>query len=438
MAADLAASSVERERAKSILRDAETASAGAFEALVLLVNEITGGQSRPKAEAKNVTTFRAVGEEWTDGELHERFPDQVDEIAHDINKLRIERHIYPVLGDLPIREVTRANCDDVMRRLPETLKSRRHVAALVNRILNLAELAGYIDRNPLPRGWLPKPLPKKLWAVLYPKEDRALLAAVPSEGKPGVPLCYRVLYGFLHREGMRKGEALALRWRDLDLENGVVELDKNKTDHARGWPLDPGVAEALKAWRKLSGNPDGDTLVFVDEAGDGLRAPHIAKLLRDHMQAAGLTRDALFSQGTLRGRFGLHSFRRSFITRSLSLGKGEDWVRRRSGHKSDQLLRYRQHASGLAELALGEVDNLALAIPELAQDMGQRVGQNEPARPYKAPVSNRNDPRFSDALKRQIAGFRNQGTLEPGRSQPRSEAVALRGLAEREHAPDFE
>jgi hypothetical protein len=54
------------------------------------------------------------------------------------------------------------------------------------------------------------------------------------------------------------------------------------------------------------------------------------------------------------------------VTRNLALGRNEDEVRRRTGHKSDQLLRYRQGANALAELDLGDVDPLVLCIPELS------------------------------------------------------------------------
>jgi integrase len=48
---------------------------------------------------------------------------------------------------------------------------------------------------------------------------------------------------------MRRDEAPSLRWRDLDLERGVIRLDENKTDDPRAWALDASVARALKLWR---------------------------------------------------------------------------------------------------------------------------------------------------------------------------------------------
>jgi hypothetical protein len=54
------------------------------------------------------------------------------------------------------------------------------------------------------------------------------------------------------------------------------------------------------------------------------------------------------------------------VTRSLAT-KAEDWVRQRTGHRSNELLRYREAARSLAELELGDVLPLVDAIPELTR-----------------------------------------------------------------------
>jgi len=121
--------------------------------------------------------------------------------------------------------------------------------------------------------------------------------------------------------------------------------------------------------------------VFVDEHGRPLRLDHISDGVRDHLAAAGLTRPALHTAGTNTGRFGLHRFRRSFVTRSFARGHSEDWVRQRTGHKSEELLSYRQAAGALADLDLGELERLDAAIPELpGPSQGTPGGHDEPER----------------------------------------------------------
>jgi len=51
---------------------------------------------------------------------------------------------------------------------------------------------------------------------------------------------------------------MGMTWSDLDLDRGVVRLDKNKTDDPRSWALDPGTAEALRRRYKTLGTPAPD------------------------------------------------------------------------------------------------------------------------------------------------------------------------------------
>ncbi len=355
-------------RSLEALRLVAAASERSLNNALTVAEELLGGQIPAGTGVPEAPTFETVAKEWTSGDLHTRFPDHVAKLKASLAtvKQRLDKGILPVIGNVRVTEITRAHCDDVMRKLPIpkgktelSRETRRQYAGLVNRVLNLAELAGYIDRNPLPRGWLPKVGPQKRFPVLYPEEDRTLLACEE------VPLAYRVLYGFLHREGMRRGEAAALQWSDLDLDNETVSLDENKTDHPRWWRLSEGVAETLEAWkafrtRELGGEPNPEDPVFTDEHGRPLSPDHMAETVRAHLKKAGLTRADLYSTGPLKGAFGLHCFRRSFVTISLANGRNEDFVRQRTGHKSTQLLKYRQTAKALAELELGELDPLSL------------------------------------------------------------------------------
>ncbi len=87
------------------------------------------------------------------------------------------------------------------------------------------------------------------------------------------------------------------------------------------------MADALKAWHELRGRRGPEELVFVDEFGGALTRDDQAQTLRRHMwlrrhmRQAGLTRPELYEKGKNGERFGLHSFRRSFVTRSTPAKK---------------------------------------------------------------------------------------------------------------------
>jgi integrase len=213
-------------------------------------------------------TFGDFATRWTSGKLHKLYPDHVrDKRSSDDDASRVDV-LSKALGHVPLSAFTLEHAEKAMRQLDElrqarereratakgrkvqTLKplsraSRRQYAQVIHRVLGLAVYpARVITSHPLPRGFLPKGGGAKPLAYLYPDEDTALLKC------ESVPIVCRLLYGVLDREGMREGEALALRWRDLDLERGAVTLDANKTDDPRAWALSPGVARALKAWRE--------------------------------------------------------------------------------------------------------------------------------------------------------------------------------------------
>src|SRR5690606_7260524 len=148
------------------------------------------------------------------------------------------------------------------------------------------------------------------------------------------------------------------------------------------------VAAALKTWRdQRKAGPEDP--VFIDENGGALELQHLANRARDALRTAGLDRPGLFSRGPLQEHFGTHCFPRTLVTRHLALGRNEDWVRQRSGHRSEELLTYRQAAKALAELELGDVDPLDDAIPELRGELSNPPPKPPHGSPQKRPPSGR-------------------------------------------------
>ena len=203
-----------------------------FAEAVRFAEKLCSSKIRSERLSAQRMTFRELGEDWTSGNLHERYPDQVKlKRTSGQDESRLENYVYPTIGPKLVADVTLDDAEEIMRSLPGDLSpiTRRGVGHLIARLLKLAVYPlRLIKASPIPAGFLPSRGERKALAYLYPDEDRRLLEC------PDVPFCYRLLWGFLDREGMRAGEAIALTWADLDLKRGRVRLDQNKTDDRDG------------------------------------------------------------------------------------------------------------------------------------------------------------------------------------------------------------
>ncbi len=363
--------------ARQLLDTAASCAPALLAGVLQVAGELIGGEL-VDANTVTVSTFKQVADEWTSRRIHKRFPDHVKDkdSGHDKRRLAYlcELDVGGIrLGDIPIDRFTLEHAEQAMQKLPPEAKrpgTRRHYAQTIARVLALAVYpCRIITVNPLPKGFMPKVGKPPAFPYLYPDEDAALLRHT------ALPLGYRLLWGFLDREGLRSGEAIALRvGLDLDVERGVLKLDENKTDDARSWALDPGVTAALKRWIEIRKAKPGD-LLFIDENGGPIDGERLADKLRAHLHAAGVTRNELLNAGVNRGRMRVHDLRGTFVTLALANGKSETWVADRTGHRSSQMInRYRRSARSAAELGFRPLSALVDAIPELA---------NTPALPQK-------------------------------------------------------
>jgi integrase len=327
-----------------------------FDTVTIAIARVLSGDV--VAPPRGATTFQEFAEDWTSGKLHDRYPDHVKRkgTAED-DAGRLRKHVYGIVGHVALQDFRLEHAQAVMAALSKKLSatSRRHVAQLIRRVLELAVFpACVIKTQPLPRGFLPAVSDAKAKAYLYPEEDARLLACTD------VPLASRMFYGFDSREGMRLSEAEGLTWGDLDLERGGVTLDVNKTDQPRAWALNPGVATAFSRWWTLLGRPGPGVRVFDVETMNAARG------LRGHLKTAGVTRAVLFERSETRQPIRVHDLRATFVTVSLANGKTETWVMDRTGHTSSVMInRYRRAARSLAELGVGDFVSMVDAVPEL-------------------------------------------------------------------------
>jgi len=322
-----------------------------FENIVAVVQ--ISAKKAPKRQAP--VTFAELADDWTSGRLRQRYPDHVKEkrsVADDEQRLKV---LNKAIGKIPLSAFGLEEAERAMASLPAGLSSatRRQYGQLIAKVLKLAVYpCRLLDSSPIPTGFLPRVNASKAKAFLYPTEEAALI------GNQEIPLARRVLWGFLAREGMRLGEALALRWGDFDLERGTVRLDANKTDDPRMWALGPDVVRSLRAFRPQEVEPAALAFTaLLDVQGKA------AQVFRADLRASKIERPELFERNSNRLAIRVHDLRGTFVTLALSTGKTETWVSDRTGHKSSIMInRYRRAARSATELGLGWLAPLDLAL----------------------------------------------------------------------------
>jgi integrase/recombinase XerD len=197
---------------------------------------------------------------------------------------------------------------------------RRNVSALRTYFAwLLAEgvvVADPTDRVELPRAW------RRLPGVLrQPDVERILEAPDPSDR-----LFWRdkALLEFAYASGVRVSELIALKVRDLDVQEGLA-LVFGKGAKERIVPVGRAALQALIVYLReirpgLAGNRS-DGAVFLNARGSPLTRMGVWKILRKHVRRAGVKQ-----------RVTPHTLRHSFATHLLEGGADLAAVQEMLGH----------------------------------------------------------------------------------------------------------
>jgi len=169
-------------------------------------------------------------------------------------------HIVPVIGQIPLRKIVPSDIQLVlttMREAGQSPRSQQQARALLSVALGEAENNEYIPSNPVKKVRIPVNKTREI-EPLTVDEVRRLL-----ETYKGTYMSARLHIALLC--GLRQGEALGLRWQDIDLVNGVLEVRNQiqmidgklqltglKTERSRrSLVLTSGSLESLKLHKKF-------------------------------------------------------------------------------------------------------------------------------------------------------------------------------------------
>lgn len=168
-------------------------------------------------------------------------PQRRTDIAREINN-----NLCPVIGEKKLVSLTSDDCMDVMAaRTARSRSARRNTLQTLNRILDAAEDAGKIKKNPARRLSAGGEKRKKKKALTAAQQETLLEAVGGHRIRLFVLVC---LY-----TGLRREEACGLRWGDVELSGDAPHLTVQR---ACRWPKGtrPEIREYLKSdagWRTV-------------------------------------------------------------------------------------------------------------------------------------------------------------------------------------------
>jgi integrase len=220
-----------------------------------------------KVPTRSRVTFRTLANDWQTSVL--------PMYKHSTQKHRrfmLKKHLLPRFGDRPLSEVTRQEIQAYVAHLTQAgyaPKSIDHTHDVLSAVLRTAVKWGHLQENPAAGVDLPKLKTVRPKWVLTTRQAAALLAALPSLA--------RAMVGLAILSGLRRGELLALRWKDIDEQARLLTVreavydgafDTPKTEAGlRQLPLSDAAFRFIADWKLCAKRTEADALVFSTRLG---------------------------------------------------------------------------------------------------------------------------------------------------------------------------
>lgn len=284
-----------------------------------------------------------------------------------IDRIRIKRHINPRIGNMKVTDVTRADIQRLMIDVgngnirkdatPHTRGGKGAAArtvGLLGGIFNFAVEYGFIEQSPV-RG-VKRYKDNRRERFLSAAEMARLGDVLARLGKDGGDPRHVAIIRLLTLTGARKNEITHLRWREVDLEGGLLRLKDSKTG--------PKVIRLGKAARALVGSlPVHDReWVFPDRRHAGKPVANLDWAWVNIRNQAGLP------------DVRIHDLRHSFASVGVAGGEGLTLIGKLLGHQHVVTTsRYAHLSDDPLQAAADRIsDRLAsMILPAPADDAGK-------------------------------------------------------------------
>jgi integrase len=236
----------------------------------------------------------------------------------------LEAYVIPHVGKIPLAKLGPEHVQSMMRSLERSGRAPRTVGlarTVLRRSLADALQWSKVSRNAAALVRAPRKGETKTDDTLSVEEAMAVLKAASGDRLEALAVLVLAV-------GMRQGEALSLRWRDVDLEASTVRIRESKTEAGRRTvALPPFAAAALedhharqRVEREVADYWDDPRLVFTSSIGTKLDRRNVLRWWHDLTVRAGV------------GRRRFHASRHTAATIMLNNGVPLEVVSSTLGH----------------------------------------------------------------------------------------------------------
>lgn len=219
--------------------------------------QVASGEYRKE----RVETFKEVYELWL-----LQYENTVEQSTFVKTVSLFNNHILPSIGEYKIEKITVDICQKAVNDWAKKLKNISKVKAYASRVFNFAVKRDFVQKNPFDLVELPRKRNKQLSDETDEKNfyTREQLVEFLSCLEKETNVKAYVLFRLLAFSGMRKGEALALTWRDINFKTNEIRINKalsrgkdnklyiksTKTNEARTIKMDEKTMNILRMWKK--------------------------------------------------------------------------------------------------------------------------------------------------------------------------------------------
>ena len=272
-------------------------------------------------------------------------------LSYDRLESTVLNHIFPHIGGLKVDKVTRDQIQALINQLYKKQKlsysSVKKVYVALNSCYKHALIDGAVIKNPCLGIVLPSQNEhtKQIFALSTDEVERMkqeLLKNAPD----GTPLyTYGYAYLLILHTGMRMGEALSLRWTDVDFDNRTITISKN---HVLSKKLDEDgnriggyELQTQNSTKTASGNrvipmnrSAEEALLALREGND---TPYVITNSRSNpVLPSNFERSfhALLKNAGIEGDYGIHALRHTFASMLFAKGVDVKIVSKLLGHST--------------------------------------------------------------------------------------------------------